>query len=96
MNIIRKIIYAYLIWASSAEPVQVCQLGADRIQYQKTIYGTVTEKVTEGCPDRDDEYIVNLWTGTLIDITADDLNPGDDVTVYYLDGEIVRTLYGVR
>ena len=96
MNIISKIIYAYLIWASAAGQVQTYDLYQDPIEYQYVCHGTVTDKISEGCPEEDDEYIAVLWNGTRISFTADDLLPGDDVTVFYLDGEIVRILYGIR
>lgn len=94
---LNKLAYLYLLWSMTAAGTQTYTMHHDTIEYQMSAHGIVTEKLTEGCEqDLDDTYTVTLLNGTLIDITADDLLPGDDVTVYYLDGEIVRVLYGHR
>lgn len=94
---LNKLAYLYLLWSMTAAGTQTYTMHNDVIEYQMSAHGIVTEKLTEGCEqDLDDTYTVTLLNGTLIDITADDLLPGDDVTVYYLDGEIVRVLYGHR
>lgn len=94
---LNKLAYLYLLWAMTAADTQTYTMHNDVIEYQMTAYGIVTDKLTEGCTqDADDTYTVTLLNGTLIDITADDLLPGDEVTVYFHDGETVRVLYGKR
>lgn len=94
---LNKLAYLYLLWSMTAADTQTYTMHNDAIEYQMTAYGIVTDKLTEGCEqDMDDTYTVTLLNGTLIDIVADDLLPGDEVTVYYYDGEIVRVLYGLR
>ena len=94
---LNKLAYLYLLWSMTAAGTQTYTMHNDVIEYQMTAYGIVTDKLTEGCEqDMDDTYTVSLLNGTLIDIVADDLLPGDEVTVYFNDGEIVRVLYGKR
>jgi len=94
---LNKLAYLYLLWAMTAADTQTYTMHQDIIEYQMSAHGIVTDKLTEGCEqDLDDTYTVTLLNGTLIDIVADDLLPGDDVTVYFNDGEIVRVLYGKR
>lgn len=57
-------------------------------------YGTVTEQTTEGGRWENDYYIVELEDGEKHEIEADDLEIGDEVTVYFLAGEPVYTRYG--
>ena len=60
------------------------------------VHGYVTEQTYEGCyENQNDYYIVNL-DGELHEIEADDLQVGDEVTVYFFLDEPVRTLYGWR
>jgi len=94
---LNKLAYLYLLWAMTAADTQTYTMHQDIIEYQMSAHGIVTDKLTEGCEqDLDDTYTVTLLNGTLIDIVADDLLPGDEVTVYFNDGEIVRVLYGKR
>lgn len=94
---LNKLAYLYLLWAMTAADTQTYTMHHDIIEYQMSAHGIVTDKLTEGCEtDENDVYTVTLLNGTLIDITADDLNIGDEVTVYFNDGEIVRVLYGKR
>ena len=94
---LNKLAYLYLLWAMTAADTQTYTMHQDIIEYQMSAHGIVTDKLTEGCEtDENDVYTVTLLNGTLIDITADDLNIGDDVTVYFHNGEIVRVLYGKR
>ena len=94
---LNKLAYLYLLWAMTAADTQTYTMHQDTIEYQMSAHGIVTDKLTEGCEqDLDDTYTVTLLNGTLIDIVADDLLPGDEVTVYFNDGEIVRVLYGKR
>lgn len=59
-------------------------------------YGTVIEQTYEGYNEWNDYYIVLLDDGNIHEIEADDLEVDDRVTVYFLLGEPVRTLYGER
>jgi len=60
------------------------------------VHGYVTEQTYEGCyENQNDYYIVNL-DGELHEVEADDLQVGDEVTVYFFLDEPVRTLYGWR
>ena len=56
-------------------------------------HGTVLQKVIEGGHAADDVYIVES-DGQRFTVSADDLEPGDDVTVYTVGNMIVRTRYG--
>ena len=94
---LNKLAYLYLLWAMTAADTQTYTMHQDIIEYQMSAHGIVTDKLTEDCEqDLNDTYTVTLLNGTLIDIVADDLLPGDEVTVYFNDGEIVRVLYGLR
>ena len=59
-------------------------------------YGTVIEQTYEGWEEYNDYYIIEFENGDTHEIEADDLWPGDEVTVYFDGGEPVRTLYGRR
>ena len=59
-------------------------------------YGTVTEKTSEGGHQYNDYYLVNI-SGELYETEADDLEPGDPVTIYILHtGFIISTRYGTH
>lgn len=59
-------------------------------------YGVVIEQTYEGWSEYNDYYIIEFENGDLHEIEADDLWPGDEVTVYFDHNEPVRTLYGRR
>jgi hypothetical protein len=66
-------------------------------EYQTYRYGTVIEQTYEGSDiGADDAYIIELQDGTLVEVVSDDLQAGDDVTVYYNNGNIIWVLYGER
>ena len=94
---IGKIIFAIVMWLSSFIPHRTETIGITSFDYNIKQYGTVIEQTYEGCYEGcDDDYIVELANGTLIDIVADDLQPGDPVTIYWKDGAIIHTLYDYR
>lgn len=58
-------------------------------------HGVITEKTYEGSQDdNEDYYIVELENGDLHEVEADDLLPGDEVTVYFYEDRAIRTRYG--
>lgn len=59
-------------------------------------YGTVIEQTYEGWSEENDYYIIEFENGDLHEIEADDLQPGDDVTVYFWEGRPIRMMYGIR
>lgn len=59
-------------------------------------YGTVAEQTYEGYAESNDYYIVVLDDGNIHEVEADDLETEDRVTVFFYEGEPVRTLYGER
>lgn len=59
-------------------------------------HGTVAEQTYEGYAESNDYYIVVLDDGNIHEIEADDLDVEDRVTVFFYEGEPVRTLYGER
>ena len=59
-------------------------------------HGTVVEQTVEGYAESNDYYIVVLDDGNIHEIEADDLDVEDRVTVFFYEGEPVRTLYGER
>jgi len=61
-----------------------------------TEYGTVTEKTVEGGSQYNDYYIVVLDSGDIHEVEADDLEVDDRVTVYFYEGEPLKTVYGAR
>ena len=58
-------------------------------------HGTVVEEVYEGCSEHNDLYVIEV-NNEQYEICADDLNEGDEVTVYFLGEYPVRVLYGWR
>ena len=59
-------------------------------------HGTITAKTSEGGHQYNDYYLVNI-SGELYEAEADDLEPGDSVTVYMLKtGYIISTRYGTH
>ena len=59
-------------------------------------HGTVVEQTVEGYTVAEDYYIVTLDDGNVHEVESDDLDTGDRVTVFFYEGEPLRTLYGVR
>lgn len=59
-------------------------------------YGTVVEQTYEGWAEENDYYIIEFENGDLNEIESDDLQPGDEVTVYLWEGRPVRMYYGWR
>jgi hypothetical protein len=59
-------------------------------------YGTVTAKTYEGYDKSNDRYIIRSDDGDYYSIIADDLEPEDRVTIYYFNGNPIRTIYGER
>ncbi len=61
-----------------------------------TQHGTVVEQTVEGYAVAEDYYIVTLDDGNVHEVESDDLDTGDRVTVFFYEGEPLRTLYGER
>lgn len=59
-------------------------------------YGVITEQTFEGWSEENDYYIVQFENGDLHEIESDDLQPGDEVTVYFYEDRPIRTMYGWR
>lgn len=59
-------------------------------------YGVVLAQLFEGWAESDDYYLIEVDTTEMFTINGDDLNVGDPVTLYYIDGAPVRMLYGFR
>lgn len=59
-------------------------------------YGTVIEETYEGYSEENDYYIVEFENGDLHEIESDDLQPGDEVTVYFFEDRPIRMYYGWR
>jgi len=59
-------------------------------------YGTVIEQTYEGYSEENDYYIVEFENGDLHEIESDDLQPGDEVTVYFYEDRPIRMYYGWR
>lgn len=59
-------------------------------------YGTVIEQTYEGWAEENDYYIIEFENGDLHEIESDDLQPGDEVTVYFWEGRPIRMYYGWR
>ena len=59
-------------------------------------HGTVIEQTVEGYTEAEDYYIVTLDDGNVHEVESDDLDTGDRVTVFFYEGEPLRTLYGER
>lgn len=59
-------------------------------------YGTVIEQTYEGYSEENDYYIIQFENGDLHEIESDDLQVGDEVTVYFWEGRPIRMYYGIR
>ena len=59
-------------------------------------YGVVLEETYEGYAEENDYYIVEFENGDLHEIESDDLQVGDEVTVYFWEDRPVRLYYGIR
>ena len=59
------------------------------------VHAVVVEQTYEGYSEHNDYYIVDTGTD-YYEIEADDLEVGDEVTVYFIGNYAVRTLYGWR
>lgn len=59
-------------------------------------HGTVIEQTVEGYAVAEDYYIVVLDDGNIHEVEADDLDTEDRVTVFFYEGEPLRTVYGER
>lgn len=59
------------------------------------VHAVVVGQTYEGYSLYNDVYIVSTGAETY-EIEADDLEIGDEITVYFLGNEPVRTLYGWR
>lgn len=61
-----------------------------------TQHGTVVEQTVEGYAIAEDYYIVVLDDGNVHEVESDDLDTGDRITVFFYEGEPLRTLYEER
>ena len=59
-------------------------------------YGVVIEETYEGYSEENDYYIIQFENGDLHEIESDDLQVGDEVTVYFWEDRPVRLYYGIR
>lgn len=59
-------------------------------------YGTVIEQTYEGYSEENDYYIIEFENGDLHEIESDDLQVGDEVTVYFWEDRPIRMYYGIR
>lgn len=59
-------------------------------------YGVVIEQTYEGYSEENDYYIIQFENGDLHEIESDDLQVGDEVTVYFWEGRPIRMYYGIR
>ena len=59
-------------------------------------YGVIIEETYEGYSEENDYYIVQFENGDLHEIESDDLQPGDEVTVYFFEDRPIRMMYGIR
>lgn len=57
-------------------------------------HDTVAEQTVEGYTVAEDYYIVVLDNGNTYEVKSDDLNTSDRVTVFFYEGEPLRTVYG--
>jgi len=87
---LRIIISAIITMYMHGQPINLQAIG---VTMQ---YGTVVEQTYEGYAESNDYYIVVLDDGNIHEIEADDLDVEDRVTVFFYEGEPVRTLYGER
>jgi len=87
---LRIIISAIITMYMHGQPINLQAIG---VTMQ---YGTVVEQTYEGYAKSNDYYIVVLDDGNIHEIEADDLDVEDRVTVFFYEGEPVRTLYGER
>jgi len=95
---VSKLFYAAMLWLSTFLPHRTMSWYPNMsFEYQTYRYGTVIEQTYEGSSiGADDAYIIELQDGTLVEVVSDDLQAGDDVTVYYNNGNIIWVLYGER
>ena len=95
--IISEIVYAIIIGLSTLFPTKEYQLYPNTsFIWQMKLHGTVVSCDYEGYEHDDDYYTIRLQDGTLVEVVSDDLIEGDNVTVYYNNGEVIHTLYGRR
>ena len=59
-------------------------------------FGHVTEQTFEGFELENDYYIIEFSDGQIHEIESDDLQIGDPVTVWFLEGVPVRMVYDYR
>lgn len=59
-------------------------------------FGHVIEQTFEGYELENDYYLIEFTNGDIHEIESDDLQVGDPVTVWLLEGYPVRTVYDFR
>lgn len=60
------------------------------------VWGRVIEQTYEGYSQHADNYTIEACGQVYACVPADDLEVGDEVTVYFADNQPVRVLYGWR
>ena len=58
-------------------------------------HGTVIEQLYEGYSQHNDLYVIEVQ-GQEYEVCSDDLDPGDEITVYFWNKYPVWVLYGWR
>lgn len=95
ITIIKTIIALCLTWLSQ-NTVIFYDNPALYDEVFKKQYGTVTDKTFEGYSIENDSYIIHFEDGNEKEITGDDLEKGDSVTVWFLGNIPIRMIYDKR
>lgn len=95
LTIIKTVIALCLTWLSQNTVIFYDNTTLYNEVFNKQ-YGTVIEKTYEGYSLENDSYIIQFEDGNEKEISGDDLEKSDTVTVWFLYGIPVRIMYDKR
>lgn len=95
ITLIKTIIALCLTWLAQNTLIFYDNIWLYNDVFEKR-YGIVKEEIFEGYTAENDVYIIQFENGSEKQITGDDLNINDAVTVWFLYDVPVRMMYGKR
>lgn len=95
ITIIKTIIALCLTWLSQNTVIFYDNIWLYNDVFEKR-YGIVTEKIYEGYTAENDVYIIQFENGNEKEMSGDDLEKNDIVTVWFLGDIPVRMMYDKR